>query len=254
MNKVIVILGAGGLLGRAFSKYLLGIGHSLVLADVNEVSLAGLQDELNEDPLIQRVLTVQVDATSADSVVNLIEKSIATFGKIDALVNNIYPRNSDYGKPLFDVSYASFCENVSMNLGGYFLSSQKFCEYFVKAQSGTIVNVASIYGSVAPKFEIYEGTEMTMPVEYSAIKSGVIHLTKYFARYFAGHHIRVNSLSPGGILDSQPESFLQAYRTKTLNKGMLDPDDICGTLGFLISDESKYINGQDLIVDDGFTL
>jgi len=254
MEKVIVILGAGGLLGTAFSKYLLNKGHALVLADVNEASLTVLQSKISDEASSKRLLLVQVDATSAQSVSALIEKSVNVFGKVDALVNNIYPRNADYGKPLFDVSYDSFCDNISMNLGGYFLCSQKFSEYFITEKSGAIVNIASIYGSVAPKFEIYEDTEMTMPVEYSAIKSGVIHLTKYFARYLAGHQIRVNSLSPGGILDSQPDSFLKSYREKTLNKGMLEANDICGALAFLLSDESKYINGQDLIVDDGFTL
>jgi NAD(P)-dependent dehydrogenase (short-subunit alcohol dehydrogenase family) len=93
-----------------------------------------------------------------------------------------------------------------------------------------------------------------MPVEYSAIKSGLIHLTKYMAKYLKGKNIRVNTLSPGGILDKQPQEFLNSYKDLSLNKGMLDKEDLTGSLIFLLSDQSKYINGQNIIVDDGFTL
>jgi NAD(P)-dependent dehydrogenase (short-subunit alcohol dehydrogenase family) len=95
---------------------------------------------------------------------------------------------------------------------------------------------------------------MSNSVEYSAIKAGVIHLTKYIAKYVKGNNIRVNSLSLGGILDNQPQSFLDNYKKYCLNKGMLLPDDVAGTLIFLISDASEFVNGQNIIVDDGFTL
>ena len=95
---------------------------------------------------------------------------------------------------------------------------------------------------------------MTMPVEYAAIKSGLIHLSKYMAKYFKGKNIRVNTISLGGIEDKQPEAFLKAYKEFCLNKGMLNPNDIAGTLIYLISDLSKFVNGQNIVVDDGFTL
>ena len=107
---------------------------------------------------------------------------------------------------------------------------------------------------MAPRFEIYGETAMTMPIEYAAIKSGLIHLTKYMAKYFKGDNIRVNTLSPGGILDEQPEEFIKAYNEQCLTKGMLAPKDIEGALLFLLSENSRYINGQNLIVDDGFSL
>ena len=93
-----------------------------------------------------------------------------------------------------------------------------------------------------------------MPVEYAAIKSGLIHLTKYMAKYFKGKNIRVNTISLGGIEDKQPESFLRAYKEFCLNKGMLNAKDISGTVLFLLSDLSEYVNGQNIVVDDGFTL
>ena len=134
------------------------------------------------------------------------------------------------------------------------MTSQQFAEYFKVQGYGNIVNISSIYGVVAPKFEIYENTVMTMPVEYAAIKAGLINLTRYMAKYFKKMNIRVNALSPGGILDKQPESFLDAYAAQCLNKGMLDKSDLSGTLIYLLSDMSKYVNGQNIIVDDGFTL
>jgi NAD(P)-dependent dehydrogenase (short-subunit alcohol dehydrogenase family) len=95
---------------------------------------------------------------------------------------------------------------------------------------------------------------MTMPVEYAAIKAAVIHLTKYMARYFKGCNIRVNALSPGGIYDKQCRSFVKKYNKLCLSKGLLDAADINGALLYLLSDMSKYVNGQNIIIDDGWTL
>jgi NAD(P)-dependent dehydrogenase (short-subunit alcohol dehydrogenase family) len=156
--------------------------------------------------------------------------------------------------PFEDVEYSDFCENLGLNLGGLFLTSQQFAKHFQKQGHGNIINIASVYGVIAPKFEIYANTTMTMPVEYAAIKSGVIHLTAYMAKLFKGQQIRVNCISPGGILDQQPRSFLDAYKANSLNKGMLDASDLTGTLVFLLSDNSQYINGQNIVVDDGFVL
>lgn len=94
---------------------------------------------------------------------------------------------------------------------------------------------------------------MTMPAEYAAIKSGLIHLTKYFSAYLKGTPFRVNCLSPGGILDSQPMTFVEKYGEHCNSKGMLDPVDLHGALLFLLSDASRFMAGQNLIVDDGFT-
>jgi len=143
---------------------------------------------------------------------------------------------------------------ILWKLGGYFNTSQQFAKYFQKQKCGNIVNISSIYGVIAPKFEVYDNTSMTMPVEYAAIKSGLIHLTKYMAKYFKGMNIRVNTLSPGGIFDSQPEKFLEAYKKECLNKGILDKSDLKGTLVYLLSDMSKYVNGQNIVIDDGFSI
>ena len=106
----------------------------------------------------------------------------------------------------------------------------------------------------APKFEHYKDTKMVSPIEYSAIKSGIISITKYLAKYLKDDQIRVNCVSPGGIKNKQPHKFLKKYKDSCLSKGMLDASDIVGTLIFLLSDDSKYINGQNIIIDDGWSL
>ena len=141
-----------------------------------------------------------------------------------------------------------------MTLGCYFLTSQQFITYFQKQGYGNVINISSIYGVITPRFEIYNNTEMTTPVEYIAIKSALINLTKYMAKYFKGSNIRFNSVSLGGIFNNQPDSFIQGYNSYCLNKGMLDPKDINGVIIFLLSENSTFINGQNIIVDDGFTL
>ena len=125
----------------------------------------------------------------------------------------------------------------------------------MKQNYGNIINMASIYGFSAPKFEIYEGTDMTMPVEYAAIKGAIINLTKYLASHLGKCNIRVNSISPGGVFNNQPESFVKKYSEKVvLDERMTSTDDIVGVLIFLLSDASKYITGQNVVVDGGFTL
>ncbi|TGN08000.1 oxidoreductase [Leptospira ilyithenensis] len=253
-NKVIFVAGGTGLLGRRISKAVLMNGGKLILGDINRSALDKFKLELDEEFPSQKYITSLIDINEKNSILNSIQDSILPFGRIDALVNSAYPRNKNYGRHFFDVEYSDFCENLSLHLGGYFLVSQQFAKYFSENQGGNIINIASVYGMIAPKFEIYKDTPMTMPVEYAAIKSAVIHLTAYMAKYLSDKNIRVNCVSPGGILDNQPEAFLKKYRENCLSKGMLDPDDVTGSVVFLLSDQSKFINGQNIVIDDGFTL
>ncbi len=253
-DKVVVVTGGAGLIGKAFVKTIIENNGIAVIADLDIENAFNVSQELSLALKTDKVFPIQMDITSISSISNVIKHIHQKYGKIDALVNNAYPRNKNYGKHFFDVTYEDFAANTSMNLGGYFLSSQQFAYYFKKQGWGNIINIASIYGIIAPKFEIYEGTNMTMPVEYAAIKAGVIHLTKYMAAYFKGLNIRVNAISPGGVYDNQPESFVTAYKKHCLNKGMLYAQDLCGTLIYLLSDMSKCVNGQNIVVDDGFIL
>ena len=252
-GKVVVITGGAGLLGRAFVNVVVKNQGVAIIADIcpENAIKAKSSFSVKEQKSID---IVELDITNSTSISAAIDYLDTTYQKIDALVNNAYPRNKNYGKHFFDVEYEDFNENVGLHLGGYFNISKLFAKYFVKQSSGNIINVSSIYGVVAPKFEIYDGTPMTVPVEYAVIKSALIHLTEYMAKYLKGRNIRVNTISLGGILDSQPESFLNNYQAQCLSKGMLDPHDLEGSLLYLLSDLSKYVNGHNLVVDDGFVL
>jgi NAD(P)-dependent dehydrogenase (short-subunit alcohol dehydrogenase family) len=252
-GKVIVVTGGAGLLGRAFVQAIAGHGGIAVVADIDAAAAGKVVQDVVSSKAGQ-AWAEALDITNKNSVCGLIERVVQKYGRIDAVVNTAYPRNPRYGRRLEQVSYEDFNENLGLHLGGYFLVAQQFCLYFREQGGGNVVNMASIYGTLAPRFEVYADTPMTMPVEYAAIKSGVIQLTRYFAQYFKGDRIRVNSLSPGGILDHQPRSFLQSYKEFCGKKGMLDPIDMAGALLFLLSEGAAYMTGQNLVVDDGFSL
>lgn len=252
-RKVVVVTGGAGRIGSEFVRAIAGAGAVAVIADYDEQNGKKMADEISTR-CDKSVEFEPLDITSQESLQRLIASLVDRHGRIDAVVNNAYPRNSRYGRKFEEVTYEDFCENVSSHLGGYFLTAQQFGAFFKGQGYGTIINMASIYGVVAPRFEVYEGTPMTMPVEYAAIKSAVIHLTKYLAKYYKGANIRVNCISPGGILAGQPGTFLAEYGKFSTSKGMLDPQDVTGTLLFLLSDLSAYVNGQNIVVDDGWTL
>ncbi len=253
-NKIVVITGGAGLIGKVFVKTVIENGGVAVIADINEELGNRVKTEISKKFSSDSVDFVRLDITSKNSLHNAIAYLDNKYQRIDALVNNAYPKNKNYGKHFFDVEYNDFVENIGLHLGGYFLASQQFAKYFQNQGFGNIVNISSIYGVIPPKFEIYKNTSMTTPVEYAAIKSALIHLTKYMAKYLKGYQIRVNALSPGGIFDNQEDSFVNAYNEKCSTKGMLSADDLSGALLFLLSDMSQYVNGQNIIVDDGFTL
>ena len=253
-DKIVIVTGGAGLIGRALITGIVEQGGTGIIADIDRTRAEAVANELRIELGKQTVWAVDVDITSRDSLTAMFAAVSSRYKRIHAVVNNAYPRNKNYGRKFFDVEYADFCENVSLHLGGYFLVAQQAALFFSRQGHGNIVNMSSIYGVIAPRFEVYEGTAMTMPVEYAAIKSSIIHLTRYMAKYLQGKNIRVNAISPGGILDRQPSEFLQRYNALCSTKGMLAPGDIIGTAVYLLSDLSSPVNGQNIVVDDGFSL
>lgn len=250
-NKCVLVVGAGGLLGSHLVSALLAVGTKVIAADINTDLIYQRLDEFKVDPKNENLICSPLDVTNEESLTSFFE----SHENIDGAVNATYPRNKAYGAHFFDVKVTDFNENVSLHLGSSFLFMQKCASYFKSNQREfSLVNISSIYGVVAPKFEIYENTKMTMPVEYAAIKSAIMHLSKYVVAYVADSRFRVNSVSPGGILDKQPKAFLDAYKQQTLGKGMLEVTDVIGTIIYLLSDYARYVNGQNIVVDDGFVL
>ena len=253
-SQVIVVTGGAGRLGRAFCTAIARAGGTAIIADTARAAATKLARELCASHGPSAALALPFDITRAKEIDQAITGLHARLGRIDSVVNNAYPRNARYGAKVEQVTYADFAQNVSLHLGGYFLTAQRFAAYFAKQGRGNIINLGSIYGVVAPRFAIYDGTEMTMPVEYAVIKSGVIHLTRYLAQYFKPHGIRVNALSPGGIFADQPKGFVKKYSAHVASRQMLNVQDLTGTLVYLLSSASARVTGQNLVVDDGWTL
>lgn len=257
-NKVVVITGGAGRIGSKFLEGVVRNNGMAVLVDIDkkysDLAIKKIELDLKDIDVKSKLVFKKVDISSQKEVFDLVRFVHDEFGKIDALVNNAYPKNKNYGKKFFEINNEDFSEFLTLHLGGYFNTSQQFVQYFIKQGWGNIINISSIQGVAAPAFETYEGTSMHSPVEYTVAKHGLIGLTKYMAKMFKKDGVRVNAISPGGILDRQPEQFLEQYKKKCGRKGMLDSDDIVGALLFLLSDLSGYVTGQNLIVDDGFCL
>lgn len=245
-DKVAVVTGGAGLLGREVVKGLIDFGALVYVADINF-------DKTNELAKKKKIQFIELDITSEDSVKKAFKVILQKNNKIDILVNSAYPRTEDWGLKIEQIPFTSWTANVNNHLGGYFLCCQIAAEKMKEAGNGSIINMASIYGVCGPDFSIYKGTAMTMPAAYSAIKGGLITFTKYLATYYADKNVRVNSISPGGIYDKQPLSFVEKYSKKTPLGRMADPNEIVGGVIYLASDASSYVTGYNLIIDGGWT-
>ena len=240
-GKIIVITGGSGLLGKSFVAACRGAGAVCINADISS------SDNIN-------ALEINIDISNESSVEGAVRKIVQQFGRIDGWVNNAYPRTCDWACRPEDLSAESWKKNIDMHLNGYYLC----CAHAIKAMSrqedgGVILNIASIYGIVAPDFTVYSGTEMTSPIAYAAIKGGIIQLSRYLAAYYGPQLIRVNCLSPGGIGDGQNNIFVENYNKKVPMRRMGTPDDLTGGLVYLLSDSSRYVTGQNLVIDGGWT-
>jgi len=242
-GKVAIVTGGAGLLGREIVKALSEFGATVYSADL-------MADKSAKGGNIK---PIRLDITSESSIEKAIAKIVGKEGSIDIFVNAAYPRTSDWGSKFEDIPVKSWTKNVNDHLGGYFICCRCVAEQMKKQKRGSIINLASIYGVVAPDFSIYKGTKMTMPAAYAAIKGGIIALTRYIATYYAKYNVRANAVSPGGIFDNQQEAFIKRYSEKTPLGRMGIPSDVIGAVVFLASDASSYVTGQNLIMDGGWT-
>ncbi|OXA71461.1 short-chain dehydrogenase [Flavobacterium aquidurense] len=239
-NKIIIITGGNGLLGKAIINRLISEGAFCINFEINH--------ETNED-----LSNVYCDITDSSSIDKALKVVLEKYDKIDGLVNNAYPRTKDWGNKFEDIVFESWKQNVDWQLNSYFYLTQKVASQMATQKSGSIINMASIYGVVGADFNVYEGTTMTMPAAYSAIKGALVNFTRYVASYFGPQQVRVNTVSPGGIFDNQNEIFVNNYCKKVPMRRLGNPEDISPTVAFLLSDDSQYITGQNLIVDGGWT-
>ena len=239
-NKVIVITGGNGLLGKSMVSILRNLGAVVISTDlcINP-----------NDPN-----SIMMDITNEFSVRETVQYLVEKYERIDGWVNNAYPRSRDWSRKFEDISIESWRQNVDMHLNGYFICCQVVLEEMKKQQKGSLINMSSIYGLLGPDFKIYEGTEMTMPAAYAAIKGGLNNLTRYLASYYGPYQIRVNTVSPGGIFSDQPQNFVEGYIQRVPLGRMAEAEDIVSAVFYLLSEQSKYVTGHNLVVDGGLSI
>lgn len=254
VGKKVLITGGAGRIGSATATYALDEGAQVVLADISAESLDSFLIRLSSTSR-SRVCCIKADVTTESGITKLIDQAASEVGPLTSAVHSAYPTSAGWGTPFEELKSSYLNEDLACQLGGAILFSQKILRHFQAHHiRGDLVHISSIQGVCAPKFEHYRGTSMTSPIEYAAIKAGVIAASRWLAKYYSGKNMRINCISPGGILDGQPYEFLQRYRASCSNFGMLKADQIASTVVFLLTSEAEAINGQNLIVDDGWSL
>jgi len=258
-DRVIVVTGGAGLLGRNHFQALSAAGAQVIVADIDEAKANAVVDAL---PGTQG-MAVQVDVTSPSSVGRMVERVSERFGRIDALVNNaaIDPKFDSANGGAHRHSFEEYPlelwqRSLDVNLTGAFLCTQAIAPFLLASGRGSVVNIASIYGMVGPDQRLYQQDRMQLqfkPVGYSVTKSALIGFTRYLATYWVGSGIRVNTLTLGGVEAGHDPEFVRRYSDRTPMGRMARPDEYGGALVFLLSDASSYMTGANLVIDGGWT-
>lgn len=257
-GRVAVVTGALGLLGREHCRALATAGAAVVVGDLDRLACQKQAREFTS------AIGVRLDVTSPESIRAAHDEILERLGRVDILVNNAAiddkvedpatgPDRSRFERYPLELWQRS----LDVNVTGPFLCSQIFGETMARAGSGSIINIASIYGVVAPDQSLYRRPDGTQafyksPV-YPATKGALIAFTRFLAAYWGRSGVRVNCLSPGGVQNGQDEHFTQAYAQRVPLGRMAKPSDYRGALLFLASDASAYMTGANLLVDGGWT-
>ncbi len=239
-NKIIIVTGGNGLIGREVVNHL------------RENKAIVINAEINVDNDLEAGIW-NCDITNDDSISRLIDAVMTKYERIDGLVNCAYPRTKDWGNKFEDIKAESWRKNVDMQMNSIFIICQKVLEIMKAQKSGSIVNFGSIYGVVGNDFNLYEAYGGTSAAAYCAIKGGIINFSRFLASYYGKYNVRVNCVSPGGIFDNQNPLFVKEYNKKSLLKRMGNANEIAPAVTFLLSDEASFITGHNLMVDGGWT-
>jgi len=258
-NKTAIVTGSLGLIGKEHCKALSEAGANVIVTDINKSACVEFAKSLPT-----KSLGIALDVTDPKTIKKVRDKVLGTFGHIDILVNNAAindmfenPKAAGDQSKFENYPFELWQNSINVNLNGVFLCSQILGTVMSKQKSGSIINIASTYGIVAPDQSLYvkeDGTQsFYKPPAYSATKGAIIAFTKYLAAYWGKNGVRVNSLTPGGVENSQDKFFEKKYSAKTPLGRMAKPNDYKGALIFLASDASSYMTGANLIVDGGWT-
>jgi|TARA_B100001105_G_C22378732_1_gene438603 NAD(P)-dependent dehydrogenase (short-subunit alcohol dehydrogenase family) len=260
-NRNVVITGSSGLLGSQYANTLSEAGANVILVD-----LESKKNKTLEKSLVKKYRTnarsYTSDISNLQEVKKLAKNVLKDFKRIDGLINNA-AFTSKSAKRESDRPYGSFenfpmeiwQKSIDINLTGVFFCSQAFGKIMLRQRKGVIVNIASHYGLVGADQRIYGKSGLNLPISYAATKGAVVNMTRYLAAYWNGKGIRVNTLSPGGVIDTtyQDKKFIKKYSERTILGRMAKRDEYNGAILFLISDASSYMTGANLIVDGGWT-
>jgi NAD(P)-dependent dehydrogenase (short-subunit alcohol dehydrogenase family) len=258
-GRVAIVTGAAGLLGRRQCAALANAGATVYACDRHAAQARKVAEQVG-----QPHVGAYLDVVDGESIMELRDLILTEHGRIDILVNNA-ALNDAVENPLVGAQESAF-ENypvqlfrsvMDVNVTGTFLMSQIIGTVMAEQQRGSIVNVASTYGVVAPDQRIYQDANgqqtMYKGAAYPASKAAVLMLTQYIATYWGSVGVRANALSPGGIYNGQSDVFAERYAQRTPLGRMASPNDYDGALVFLASDASAYMTGHNLIVDGGWT-
>lgn len=250
-GKTVFITGGAGHLGGAMCEALAELGATIVIGSRDSKKGGAFAAKLAERFEVP-ASAVELDITDPDELEKAFMLVEEQHGNLDILINNAWSgkKNSFESIGLDDWRY-----DIDVCLNGVFYTVKKAFPYLKKSK-GVIVNVASMYGHVAPDYRMYAGTDHANPPSYGAAKAGVIQLTRYLASFLAPHGIRVNAISPGpfpfGEIRANAE-FMGALRAKTMLDRIGNPEDLKGPIALLCSDAAGYMTGQNICVDGGWT-
>ena len=240
MIKNIIVFGGSGLIGKEIIEYLKKYDVKILNADIKKSK-------------IKDVSFLKCNVLKRNDIIKTKNYFIKKFGPIDAIINCFYPRSKNFNKSFEKIGKNDFLNSVHSHLGSFFEINQIFCIYFKKRNKGKIINFTSIYGEFIPRFEIYKNVNFTMPIQYMISKNSIIQMTKFLAKLYLKDKININCISPGGIYDNHEVKFIKKYTQFTSSNKMLDKNDLNSTVKYLLEKDLK-MTGQNLILDEGFTL
>lgn len=247
----LVTAGSGPLFGSSISQALAEAGATLITASRSIERNKAFAEELCSQGYSAHAL--QFDLEDLDSIDRLHDQVIERFGRLDILVNSALTRDGHLGA-LQDQTPEVWQHCGTGDLAGLFRICQLFVADMAEQGEGSIINISSIYGVVANDPTIYEGTDMVQPPTYNFVKAGMINYTRYLASYYGRQGVRANCISPGGYFNEQPQSFVERYSSRVPLGRMMDNEDIQGAVVFLASEASRYVTGENLMVDGGWTI
>jgi NAD(P)-dependent dehydrogenase (short-subunit alcohol dehydrogenase family) len=264
-GKVIVITGAAGLLGQKHAEAIAAYGGNPILLDLSKDTVEVMADKLNKQYSVKSA-GFAVDITDELQIRSNAAYLIDQYGKIDGLVNNaannpkVEESEDKNFSRLENFSLDVWNQDIAVGLTGAFLCAKHYGHQISKnPEGGSIVNISSDLGLIAPDQRLYakqgllEEHQPVKPVTYSVVKTGLIGLTRYLATYWADKNVRCNALCPGGIENGQPETFLKEVSSRIPMSRLAEVDEYQGTLLWMLSDASSYLNGAIISVDGGRT-